>query len=344
MPEQFKKIVKIALIAGAGMLLLLIVLAIKGFIVGSTTNMMSVGDSSGYNKANLDYSPDIGLGLAFEESAMAPQAASRQKSALGNTVGSGGESIFNEGDLTNKKIIKNGYLTVYVNNADTAAQKISELAVGLGGFVSELNISESSDGIKRGNITIRIPATEFETALHNVKTLAAEVENENVSAQDVTEQYVDLSAQLKNLAAEEARYLEIMAKSYNVNDTLQVASRLSDVRSRIERIQGQLQYLSRQVDMSTIRVNLSADADIKVFGLKWRPLIVAKRALKSLFADLTDYTDKMIAFLIHLPVILLWLITITIGIIITWRVLYWIYRRWLRRAIGLKTPHDSQQP
>jgi len=234
-------------------------------------------------------------------------------------------------ELTKKKIIKNGSLTVYVRDAEQSAEAIRNLALAAGGFVAESNIHKSSSGQKSGNITIRVPAGNFEEVMGNVKGLAVEVERENATSQDVTEEYVDLEAQLRNLRAEETQYLAIMQKAFTIEDTLKVANRLSDARGRIERAQGRLQFLSRQVEMSTIRITLEADADVKVFGLRWRPLIVIKQSSRDLFEGLADYVDAMIRFLFHLPVILLWLATIALMLFIAYRIIRTIYDRMFKK-------------
>lgn len=232
-----------------------------------------------------------------------------------------------EGELTQRKVIKTGSLSLLVKKAEDVAGQIRELAARLGGFIADSRIYEVSANVKSGSVVIRVPADRFDEALDGVKKLAVKVERENVSASDVTEQFIDLEAQLKNLRAEEAQYLEIMKRAYTIEDTLKVSERLSSVRGRIEQIQGQLQYLSRQIDMATITVSLTAEADLEVFGLRWRPLFVVKQALRDMLSGLTSYTDALIRFVFRLPVILLWLATILVILFGVWK----LGRRiWLR--------------
>lgn len=232
-----------------------------------------------------------------------------------------------EGELTQRKVIKTGSLSLLVKKAEEVAGEIRELAARLGGFIADSRIYEVSANVKSGSVTIRVPADRFDEAMDGVKKLAVKVERENVSASDVTEQFIDLEARLKSLRAEEAQYLEIMKRAYAVEDTLQVAERLSSVRGRVEQIQGQLQYLSRQIDMATITVSLTAEADLEVFGLRWRPLFVAKQAFRNMLSGLTSYADSLIWFVFRLPIILLWLTTILLILLGVWK----LGRRiWLR--------------
>lgn len=345
MKEAIKKIAKIIGIVFIVLIVLLIVFAVIRFTLGTTSSMIrsdAYDDYDGLAGAPMEsasFAADMGLSSASVPASAGKTIASvfsgstNNKQAV-NTNTAGGN--FNEGELTQKKVIKNAQLTLYVKDAEESAKQIQAMTKALGGFVSESNIYESNNGYKSGTITIRIPVDKFESTLSNVRQLAVEVDHERITAQDVTEEYVDLEAQIRNLKAEEKQYLEIMQKSYTIDDTLKVSSRLSDVRGRIERAQGRMNYLSRQVDMSTIRINLSADADIKVFGLRWRPLIVTKRAFKSMLEGLTGYVDAMIMFIFKLPVILLWIATITAILFVLAKFLRFLYRKIIK-------PHHHPQ-
>jgi len=236
-----------------------------------------------------------------------------------------------EGELTQRKIIKNGTLQLLVEKAEETTQEIKSIGKKLNGFVSESRIYEVSQKTKLGNITIRVPADKFDTAMEDIKKLAIKVEKENISAKDVTEEFIDLEARLKNSQAEEKQYLEIMKQAKTVEDTLKVASKLSQVRGQIERIQGQLKYLSDKIDLATISVDLTSEADVELFGLRWRPLFVLKQSFRKMLSSLTGYVDTIIAFAFALPAILLWLATITIVLIAGNRVVRWLWQKFFAK-------------
>lgn len=221
---------------------------------------------------------------------------------------------------TEKKIIQNGSLDLLVAKAEVALAAIAEIAKSNEGFVENSNVYEVSEGVKAGSVTVRVPAESFLSTIEEIKTLAVKVKRENTSSEDVTAQYVDLEAQLKNFRAEEAQYQEIMERAVKIQDVLDVASKLAEVRGRIERTQGQLNYLSRQVGMSTISVSLTSEAEVEVFGIIWRPLTVLKQALKNLLNDLAAFVNFLIYFLFKLPVIILRLGFAALIIWILWKI------------------------
>lgn len=322
MQELLTKIKGVGLyfFAVLGALAVVVILVVLAYLLFSFSGEVYFGDFA--------RAPSVGSTASYGEGLSSPFTAESKRSS---SVTPQDVSKITEGELTKRKVIKTGSLSLLVKKAEEVAEQIRELAAGLGGFIADSKIYEVSANVKSGSVVIRVPADRFDEAMDGVKKLAVKVERENVSASDATEQFIDLEARLKNLRAEEAQYLEIMKRAYAVEDTLKVAERLSSVRGRIEQIQGQLQYLSRQIDMSTITVSLTAEADLEVFGLRWRPLFVAKQAFRNMLSGLTSYTDTLIRFIFRLPVILLWFATVFLILLGVWK---FGRRIWLRFFIN----------
>ncbi len=226
-----------------------------------------------------------------------------------------------------RKVIRNGSLSILVNNAESAIFDINKVADDMNGFVEYANIYEVSEGVKSGSATIRVPSDKFTEAIEKIKSLAIKVERESIDSRDVSAEYVDLEARIKNYRFEERQYQEIMDKALKIQDILDVASRLAEVRGRIERTEGQLNHLSRQIDMSAISISLTAEPEVQVFGIIWRPFTVIKQSVRSFIADITGFVDWLIGFIFKIPI---YLLRITIAVAIVWfglRVLVWLKRK-----------------
>jgi hypothetical protein len=152
-----------------------------------------------------------------------------------------------------------------------------------------------------------------------------------MGANDVTKEYVDLEATLRNYQAEEAQYLLIMKQARTVKDTLDVSEHLSDVRGNIEKTQGELKYLQHDIEMSQINVQIRPVAMEKVMGIQWRPLYQTKLAFRDSTQALADYFDSMVAFILYLPVLFLWALTIFGVGLLGFRTLRYIWRRAFRK-------------
>ena len=158
-----------------------------------------------------------------------------------------------------------------------------------------------------------LPSPEWATAI-SIKALSVRVESEQTDSQDVTEQYIDLQARLSNAEATENQYLALLEKADDVEDILQIYDKLSQVRSEIEQLKGQIQYLERTTSMSYIGINLRPEASTKPLASVWSALEVLKSAVRGLVSTAQVLAGIAIWLLIFLPV---W--GIVLGIII-WRI------------------------
>jgi hypothetical protein len=222
-----------------------------------------------------------------------------------------------------QKIIKNGYVSMIVDRVSEASAKIVGLAIGKGGFVQSSSVSERGDGTHFGAVTVRVPAKEFESLTMEIKSLANVVKNETATGQDVTEQFTDLQAQLKNAQAQEEEYLKILKRAQTVSDILQVQSYLGGIRSTIESLQGRLKYLENVTSYSTISVTLEEDAAIKVPTKDFRPVATLKEAGRALVAYFQSAVSAVI-----------WIVIVGGGLGIPALVVLWIIMRLVKKYRG----------
>jgi hypothetical protein len=213
-----------------------------------------------------------------------------------------------------RKIVKTGYMTLEVNDITEAIAGITRVANELNGYVVSSDQSGDKD-TTYGRIAIRVPSDRFNEALDRLRKLAVKVPNESTSSQDVTEEYTDLQAQLRNLEATEAQYLEILKKAEKVEDILAVQRELSNVRGQIEQIKGRIQYLERTSDMALIEVYLQKTQAID--GTGWNALETLKSAVRGLASFGKALANIIIWLAIFSPV---WIIILVVVLYFTrWR-------------------------
>jgi len=111
-----------------------------------------------------------------------------------------------------RKIIKNAELELLVQNTDTALDRLTAIATDFGGYILSTS-TWYENGYKVATITFAVPVDTFETALRRVRAVALKVEKETASGQDVTELYVDLESQVRNLEATADRIREFLKKA-----------------------------------------------------------------------------------------------------------------------------------
>jgi len=258
-------------------------------------------------------------------------------------------SSANTDSLSSRKIIRNASLELLVGDVTQSVAKIGSIVTGVGGYVEKS--TQSNSGGRSASLTVRVPAARLDQVVNEVKGLATTVDRENVEARDVTREYIDLDARLRNAQAEETQYLLILKRATTIKDTLDVTEKLSDVRGRIEQMQGEMKFLTAQIDMSSLEISLRAESDATVAGFHWRPLRQAKIAVGEMESGLADWADSVIAFFINLPLIAVWLVSIVILVLVAIRILRFLWRRfgpkttwripWRRSAPPKDAPGDA---
>jgi len=225
-----------------------------------------------------------------------------------------------------RKIIRTSSLDMVVQHPAEVTREIAAMAESMGGYLESSNGGGQNE--TSGTLAIRVPASRFERAQAEIRKLGLRVEAEKVDAQDVTRQYVDQDARIRNLRAEEAGFLLILKQATTVKDMLAVSERLSEVRGQIEQQQAEFNALSKQIEMVSIAISLRTEPEPQVLGLNWRPGYQLKLALHDGLESVATYATTMTAVLFYLPATLLWVGTILFAVIVGYRVLQ-LGKRWL---------------
>jgi len=233
------------------------------------------------------------------------------------------------------KTVQTGTLMLTVKNPAEASDRIRQLAEQLGGFLvdSETTGNGSSSS---ASLSIRIPAARFEEAQARIRKLALRVEIARLNAKDITKEYIDRAARIRNSRAQEAQYLGILKRANTIKETLDVVAKLNEVRSEIEQQQAEFEALTKEVETVALAISLQADEEAQVFGLHWRPLYQLKHAATEGLDSVADYASTMATILFYLPAAVLWLATVVGAAAIGWRIF-----RWAGRVLFLPKPKTA---
>ncbi|MBM3249526.1 MAG: DUF4349 domain-containing protein [Candidatus Omnitrophica bacterium] len=222
-----------------------IVLVVLGLsiLVAAFAPSLRMGSAARY-KADADYygeqyslAPESAVGGAQY---MAPAKAMAKQAQAAPSV---------------RKLIRRAELDLEVKYCDETAKKITDLVNSYSGIIIDAQIQKAPNEAKRGQTILKVLPKDFDTVLLKLKELG-KVNSERVTAEDVTEEYVDLEARLKNAKAVKDRLMAILQdKARTVKDILEVERELYRVGEEIERIEGRMKFLDRQVDLATITVN-----------------------------------------------------------------------------------------
>lgn len=214
------------------------------------------------------------------------------------------ETLTSTAEAADRKIIRNANLTIEVNSTTEAQHRVTSIAESHGGFVvtSEAKQRQDADPGKRTldiKLVVRIPAARFGVALDEIRKLANNLREENVTGQDVTEEFIDLEARIKTQRALELQFLEIMKQAYKVEDALSVQRQIADVRTDIEKLEGRKRFLENRASLSTITVNIEAPKQIAVSTTGF------SRELREAVSDSLDLGAALILFLVRFVIVMI---------------------------------------
>ena len=240
-------------------------------------------------------------------------------------------------EAADRKIIRNGNLTIEVNSTSEAQQKVTSIAEANGGFVvtSEAKQRESAEPERRTldiKLVVRVPAERFGVALEAIHGLANTLKEENVTGQDVTEEFIDLEARIRTQKALEVQLLEIMKQARKVEDALEVQRQIADVRTDIEKLEGRKRFLENRSSLSTITVNIEAPKMIAVnttgFG----------RSLRDAVSEGVDVGSAILLGLVRFVIVM---IPVSIFLLLP---LGLLFRYFVRRAQRMRLAASLMDP
>jgi hypothetical protein len=187
----------------------------------------------------------------------APTTTFTQPPSYDNST-SAGESLYSPDD-TDRMIVRTGNMALVVVDIPATITRITQIAGEHQGYVVSSQ-SWKEGQLLRGTISIRVVASDYDNVVNELSNLAVEVTSQTTSSQDVTEEYIDLTAKLNNLEATEQQLLKVMSQALTVEDILAVQRELTNTRDSIERTKARMQYLERTSGTSLLNIQLEQAA------------------------------------------------------------------------------------
>jgi hypothetical protein len=283
------------------------------------------------------------LMLAACASPMSREAAAPAPASEAAPAGAVAQSDVSDSATLDRKIIARANIDLTVTDPSATVDAINALMDEVGGYVSASNLYKSSyDAANRlqGNLTLRVPADRLEETLAALEEMAIDIPSRNLDREDVTDQYSDIDAQLRNLEATEAELREMLAEvrtrpNATAEDIMAVYRTLTEVRGQIEQLRGQKNMLDNLISLSTIEVTLRPDtATMPVVEEGWRPVVVMREALRSLVGAVQGLGNVAIwVVLFLLPLLLL----AAIPLVILYFIVRWLIRRSRKPAPAVTT-------
>lgn len=199
-----------------------------------------------------------------------------------------------------RKVIVTRAMSLEVRNYQVALDTLTKLAESNGGYVFKSNRDSGDDGITSGEVDLRIPAAEAGTVLGKIGKVG-KIARETATAEDITEEYVDLQARLANAKASETRLLSLYRQAGDLSDVLEVEREVTRVRGDVEAFEAKRKNWDLLVEMATIEIRLyEPSAGLPSAARLWNPL-------KTAFGEaLEGFADSLHALIVFLGAIVPW--------------------------------------
>ncbi len=206
-------------------------------IEGGNAHMTASAPSPGYDR-------DDGYDVKYSDE----QEAYKGSSVTAADTGTGDGTI-------DRMIVRTGNISLVVEDVTAAIETITGYADTFGGYVVSSAMWKNGDKLA-GSVSFRVLAENFDSALRVLRGMAVEVTYENTSAQDVTEEYVELDASLENLQATRDKLLELFDRASSVKETLEVQQELTNIEGQIKQTEARMEYLEKTSSHSIIYAEL----------------------------------------------------------------------------------------
>jgi Domain of unknown function (DUF4349) len=159
-------------------------------------------------------------------------------------------------DPMDRLILRTGQASIEVDSLEAAMARLRRLAQRAGGFVADAAVQSGRDQVRQATLELKVPSARFDELTEGLQPIGR-LEFVNVSAEDVSEEFVDLTARAVNGRKLEERLIELLrTRTGKLQDVLSVERELARVREEIERIEGRLRYLKTSAQLSTLSVSL----------------------------------------------------------------------------------------
>ena len=189
--------------------------------------------------------------FAQKDTQVVPAMGAAPKPEAGGAPSSGGAS-----EQSDRMVVYNSTVSLEVDSVGDSVNAVRSLTSSVGGIVAGAS-SQFKGDTEYATLTLRVPSDQYNRVMSELRGMAVRVTSENGSAKDVTDEFTDLGAQLRNYEVTEAQLQELMKRAGTIDEILKVQAQLTQVRGNIERTRGRINLLQKTSDMATIAVNLA---------------------------------------------------------------------------------------
>lgn len=215
-------------------------------------------------------------------------------------------------DTISRKIIKNGDMKIQVGDIKKAQRQVNDILKKNNAYIQKEDF-QNTDMDDNLNLIIRVPHKNFDALISSFSDGIGSVLSKNISSNDVTEEYTDVSIKLANKKIYLEKYRNMLKSAATTKDMLEIQENIRELEDEIDIAEGRLRFIDDRVNYSTLNLNLYKE--------KVRSSATSKIGFGSRFIDsLTEGWNSFVSFL--LGIVSLWPFFLIIPMIV------FLWRKW----------------
>ena len=314
--------------AGAGALamvfLVVLAIAVPNFLRARPAALLAAREMELRDLQKRMVQQEVASNLANNSSAERYSVSVEPGAAPAPPVSSSAETIGSP--AASPMIARTASLSLVVKDFAGIEAAVKNVVSRHSGYIGELNTSTPPDSAKTLSATLRVPSAQLEPALAELKQLGR-ADQESQAGEEVTKQYVDLAARLKNSRATEERLLGVLRNNTGkVKDVLEVENEISRVRGEIEEMEADQRALQSRIDFATITLSVTEEYKASLNGAPSSTGTRLHNAFVTGYHSVVENVIGLLAWLLESgPTLLLWVALLFFPI-------RWAWRR-MRRAL-----------
>jgi len=205
-------------------------------------------------------------GGSADNAAVAPyQAESAGGGGEGQSAGQGeksggvGDRSVNQPGV-DRTLVRTASMELETDDVGAAVSDARNIATTEGGYAGREDVRE-----EHASLTLHVPSDRFDQALEDLSKLG-KVISRNQTAEDVTEQVVDLDSRLASQRASVDRVRALLAQATTVDEIVRIEQELTTREADLESLEQRRQALAGQVATSTVNIDFSRPGDAPARG------------------------------------------------------------------------------
>lgn len=151
-------------------------------------------------------------------------------------------------------LLRTGSIRIEATDVGIASRMAQDIVKKHRGYLETINSSDDDDAY--ASLKLRIPKGALTRTMDELAALGR-VTSRNIEVEDVTEQWIDIQAKMKNMRALRDRLRVLLRQARNVKETLEVEKELTRVQSELDSLEGKIKAMRKHSAYSRLSLTIS---------------------------------------------------------------------------------------